>query len=277
MVKVLIKADYARFTQQGEKTDCTTYPIPTPSSLIGLLSSIHGKPEFNWVIRSIKVLNEIRIEQMQFNSNSFCEETGGKKKNNTDGTPKTYLKNSPVHCSHLRNVAYIVEAEPQIPQYHDNVCLSNGINPKMENRPCASVDLPKKHTNIFNRRVREGKIGSRRGNLFLGKHYCHCTVELVEGEEPKSFYEGKGKRIFRCIPYVQEFVRIPSEKVKWAEKNLGKNGNNKIFYTSYSKNKDEYRYFMSNFHFTDLVMVDGVIKIDPELYKKHITNNFHKA
>lgn len=262
MVKVLIKADYARFTQQGEKADCTTYPIPTPSSLIGLLTSIYGKPEFNWVIRSIKVLNEICIEQTPFNSYRI---------------DKGVLKNSPVHSSHLRNVAYIVEAEPQIPQYHDNDCLSKGINPKMENRPCTPVDLPKKHTNIFNRRVREGKIGSRRGNLFLGKHYCHCTVELVEGEEPKSFYEGKGKRIFRTIPYVQEFTHVPAEKADWAKEMLGRNGNNKFFRTTYSKNKDEERYFISNFHFTDLVMIDGVITIDPSLYEKHTTNSFHKA
>lgn len=268
MVKVIIKAKYARFTQQGEKADCTTYPIPTPSSLIGLLTSIYGKPEFNWVIRSIKVLNEICIEQMQTNSLSYT------KKN---GNSAAKLVNSPVHGSYLRDVAYVVEAEPQIPDYYDNKCLSEGKNPKNDFKPCAPVNLPLKHINIFKRRVKNGHIGSERGALFLGKNNCPCTVELLEGEEPKSFYEGTGRRIFRSVPYVQSFTHVPKENVERMKKFYGRNGNNKIFRTFYSKNAEDERYFISNFHFTDLVMVDGLIKIDPALYEKHTTNNFHKV
>lgn len=235
MIKILVKADVARFGQQAEKVDCSTYPIPTPSSLIGLLGAIHGKPEFNWEIRTIKVLNEITIEKMW-----TVGSKGGSKKALVGG-------------SYLRDVAYVVEAEAVIPPYEDNIIAwRKGIN------------LQKKHEETLKRRVRQGRVGNMSGRLYLGRHECHCSVELIEGEEPKSFYEGTGTRTFHSIPYVQSFEVVHNI----CEKGRGKD--NKIFRSPFKKNN---KYFISNFHYTDLVMKDGLITIDGELYKKHTTNN----
>lgn len=53
--------DFACFCPPYAKVERLTYPVPTPSAMRGLLSSIYAKPaEFVWLVTKIEVLNPIR-------------------------------------------------------------------------------------------------------------------------------------------------------------------------------------------------------------------------
>lgn len=53
--------DFASFAPPYAKVERTTYPIPTPSAIRGVLSSIYCKPaEFYWQVTKIEVLKPIR-------------------------------------------------------------------------------------------------------------------------------------------------------------------------------------------------------------------------
>lgn len=60
--------DFACFSPPYAKVERLTYPVPTPSAVRGLLSSIYCKPmEFVWMVTQIEVLNPIRY--MSFRRN----------------------------------------------------------------------------------------------------------------------------------------------------------------------------------------------------------------
>lgn len=53
--------DLACFSRPDGKVERLTYPVPTPSAVRGILSSIYSKPkEFYWQVSRIEVLNPIR-------------------------------------------------------------------------------------------------------------------------------------------------------------------------------------------------------------------------
>ncbi len=53
--------DFACFSMPDGKVERLTYPVPTPSAVRGILSSIYSKPkEFFWQVNRIEVLNPIR-------------------------------------------------------------------------------------------------------------------------------------------------------------------------------------------------------------------------
>ena len=53
--------DFACFARPESKVERLTYPVPTPSSVRGILSSVYAKPrEFVWQVNRIEVLNPIR-------------------------------------------------------------------------------------------------------------------------------------------------------------------------------------------------------------------------
>lgn len=71
--------DFACFTPPYAKVERLTYPVPTPSALRGLLSSIYCKPvEFVWMIKRIEVLNPIKY--LTFTRNEVKSKITGNKK-----------------------------------------------------------------------------------------------------------------------------------------------------------------------------------------------------
>ena len=53
--------DFACFSKPENKVERLTYPVPTPSAVRGILSSVYAKPrEFIWQVNRIEVLNPIR-------------------------------------------------------------------------------------------------------------------------------------------------------------------------------------------------------------------------
>lgn len=61
LVTLEVWGDFACFCPPHEKVERLTYPVPTPSAMRGVLSSIYAKPaEFVWQITQIEVLQPIR-------------------------------------------------------------------------------------------------------------------------------------------------------------------------------------------------------------------------
>lgn len=59
MFKIVVDADYACFTRPECKVERASYPVPTPSALVGMLKAIYWKPSIRYVIDKIVVFNDI--------------------------------------------------------------------------------------------------------------------------------------------------------------------------------------------------------------------------
>lgn len=69
--------DFACFSQPSAKVERLTYPVPTPSAVRGILSSIYSKPnEFYWQVNRIEVLKPIRY--ISFKRNEVKSRVGAK-------------------------------------------------------------------------------------------------------------------------------------------------------------------------------------------------------
>ncbi len=67
-IVVEVWGDFACFSMPQSKVERLSYPVPTPSAMRGLLSSIYSKPaEFFWQLNRIEVLRPIRY--MSFKRN----------------------------------------------------------------------------------------------------------------------------------------------------------------------------------------------------------------
>jgi len=101
IVKVKVTGGYACFTRPDLKVERMTYPCMTPSAARGVLDSILWKPEFQWYVRKIIVLNPVRFFTIKRNEINTKQ----------GRTPiiiedKRAQRNSVI----LRDVAYIIEA-----------------------------------------------------------------------------------------------------------------------------------------------------------------------
>lgn len=101
IVRVKINGDFACFTRPDLKVERMTYPCMTPSAARGILDSILWKPEFQWYVRRILVLNPVRFTALKRNEI-----------NSKQGSipiiieEKRAQRNSVI----LRDVSYIIEA-----------------------------------------------------------------------------------------------------------------------------------------------------------------------
>jgi len=179
IVRVKVTGDYACFTRPDLKVERMSYPCMTPSAARGILDSILWKPEFQWYVRRILVLNPIKFDSVKRNEI--------KTQQNKDPIiieDKRVQRNSII----LKNVSYIIEASI----YQDNF---NTKNP------------PIKYLEMFKRRVRKGQCFRR---PFLGtREFVAEFMEANDNEKPITdtmpigsmlfdiYYEkGKPKPIF---------------------------------------------------------------------------------
>ena len=66
-MRVIVRADTACFTRAEFPSERVSYPVPTPSALAGVLSSVFWKPQFRWVVEAVDVLAPIRWVTQQRN------------------------------------------------------------------------------------------------------------------------------------------------------------------------------------------------------------------
>lgn len=66
-IKFTVKGDYACFTRPEFKVERVSYDVPTPSALIGLLSSVYWHPGVRYVIDEIRVYRPVRTVNIRRN------------------------------------------------------------------------------------------------------------------------------------------------------------------------------------------------------------------
>jgi CRISPR-associated protein Cas5d len=152
IVRVKVQGEFACFTRPDLKVERMTYPCMTPSAARGILDSILWKPEFQWYVRRIIVLNPVRFFSVKRN-----EINSKQGKNPIVIEDRRAQRNSII----LRDVAYIIEASIYQKEKSDK-------NP------------PKKYIEMFRRRVRKGQCYRR---PYLGTREFYAEFSEPDGKE----------------------------------------------------------------------------------------------
>lgn len=133
VLRVKVAGEFACFTRPDLKVERMTYPCMTPSAARGVLDSILWKPEFQWWVHRIIVLEPVKFLSVKRN-----EINAKQGKVPIIIEDKRAQRNSII----LKDVAYIIEASVYQKDY-------NPDNP------------PKKYSEIFKRRVKKGQCWRR--------------------------------------------------------------------------------------------------------------------
>lgn len=157
VVRVKVMGDYACFTRPDLKVERMTYPCMTPSAARGVLDSILWKPEFQWYVRRILVLNPVRF--MSVKRNEINSKQG---KNPIIIEEKRAQRNSVI----LRDVAYIIEA---------SIFMKNADDKRMYEK---YVGMTEKREGIFPRRIKKGQCWRR---PYLGTR--EFSAEFMQPDE----------------------------------------------------------------------------------------------
>jgi len=140
IVKVKVTGSFACFTRPDLKVERMTYPCMTPSSARGILDSILWKPEFQWYLRRILILNPIKFATVKRN-----EINSKQGRSPIVIEEKRAQRNSVV----LKDVAYIIEASIYQNERTD------------KNRPEKYIGMTTGKEGMFPRRVKKGQCWRR--------------------------------------------------------------------------------------------------------------------
>ena len=160
-VKVRVKGEYACFTQPALKVERMTYPCMTPSAARGVLECILWKPEFQWVVKSIKILKPIVFSSFKRNELNYIQSGRPIDISNSGNRAQ---RNSIV----LRDVEYIIEANIQKVKNRDK---SEG------GKSCEPIV---KYRNMFLRRLNKGQCWHQ---PYLGTREFSCEFFPVTQED----------------------------------------------------------------------------------------------
>lgn len=166
VVKVRVKGDYACFTQPALKVERMTYPCMTPSAARGILECILWKPEFQWIIKTIKILKPVTFSS--FKRNELSSIQSGKPIEITDSRVQ---RNSIV----LRDVEYIIEAS--IFMSEENIQKVKNRDLREGKKPCEPIV---KYHDMFNRRLAKGQCWHQ---PYLGTREFSCEFFPVTQED----------------------------------------------------------------------------------------------
>lgn len=116
-VAVKVWGEMACFTRPEMKVERVTYPAMTPSAARGVLEAIFWKPEFQWRIREIAVLNDIQYCSLvrnevsaRANVDSAQRRINGEEGMYSDDPSNRTQRNS--LC--LKDVAYVIRADVEV-------------------------------------------------------------------------------------------------------------------------------------------------------------------
>ncbi len=148
-LSVHVSGPLACFTRPEFAAERVSYPVITPTAAVGLLSAIFWKPEFDWQIREIWVLNPIKWLSMTRNEVKDRASVGQSRIVATD--PSTRVQR---HSLCLSDVAYVIFAR-QVLRSH-------------------ATDPVGKYRDQFDRRIDRGGCFSR---PYLGLQEFHTEFE----------------------------------------------------------------------------------------------------
>jgi len=166
------------------KVERVTYDVPTPSAARGVLDAIYFKPQFRWVIESIRVLKPIRYLSVRRNEvgSKIPASNASRAMASGAGALGMFVEEERQQraSTFLRDVAYVIEASIEVkdPNERDGTVMSIG----------AAVA---KHTDCFNRRVERGQCFHR---PYLGTRECVASFEPAPDELPECPEELRGER-----------------------------------------------------------------------------------
>jgi CRISPR-associated protein Cas5d len=147
VVQVKVWGDYACFTRPEFGVERVSYEVMTPSAARGILEAIYWKPQIQWLVREIRVLNPIKRYSVMRNEIASRQSHRRRERYFADEDRQQR------HTLMLRDVAYVIKAE---------IGLRNGETNEV------------KHLDQFRRRVRRGQCfnhpyaGMRECSLFFG-------------------------------------------------------------------------------------------------------------
>jgi CRISPR-associated protein Cas5d len=167
--KILVKGEYALFSRLELKVEHVSYDVPTPSALVGLLSSVYWHPGVKYVIDEIRVYNPvnfINIRRNEVKDKLSPSAVTAQMKSDDKGDLGIYTKESISQRASLllKDVSYGVSAHFELTD---------------EKEPNQSED---KVYAILSRRLKKGQFFSQ---PFLGCREFPAQVEWVE-ELPES-------------------------------------------------------------------------------------------
>jgi len=160
-LSIKVWGEFACFTRPEMKVERVSYPVMTPSAARGLLEAIFWKPEFDYRILAIHVLQPIRYFSILRNEvNSRQSERAAGSWQREGGGYEASGDRAQRHTLALRDVAYLITAQIQL-------------------RPHADAD-PAKYRDQLRRRVREGRCFA---TPFLGCREFTCAFGEPSGDE----------------------------------------------------------------------------------------------
>lgn len=167
IVRVKVTGDFACFTRPDLKVERMTYPCMTPSAARGVLDSILWKPEFQWYVRRILVLNPIKFYTVKRNEiNSKQSKTPiVVDEVNAAGKPRYHAQRNSVV---LKDAAYIIEASIYQKQRSD------------KNNPEKYIGMNIGREGMFPRRVKKGQCWRR---PYLGVREFSAEFMAPDGTE----------------------------------------------------------------------------------------------
>jgi len=152
IVRIKVEGEFACFTRPDLKVERMTYPCMTPSAARGILDCILWKPEFQWYVRRVLILNPVQFFSVKRN-----EINAKQGRNPILIEEKRAQRNSVV----LKDVSYIIETS--IHQY-----------------PVSDKNPPIKYVEMFERRVRKGQCWRR---PYLGTREFSAEFTEPDGTE----------------------------------------------------------------------------------------------
>lgn len=137
-VEVKVWGDLACFTRPEMKVERVSYEMMTPSAARNLMEAIFWKPEFEWRIREIRVLRDVKFYSVLRNEvNNRASYRAARQRVEQGGTNYAEDDRAQRHTLALRDVAYIITADAVV-------------------RPGVAED-PAKFRDQFRRRVARGQ------------------------------------------------------------------------------------------------------------------------
>lgn len=175
-VKLHCWGELACFTRPEMKVERVSYDVITPSAARGVLEAIFWKPEIQWVVDRLRVLNPIRFTSLRRNEvgTKIPADAAARAMRAGSGTLGLYVEEERQQRAALllRDVAYVIEAHFDITSGEANEA---------------------KYLDQFNRRARNGQCFTR---PYLGCREFAADFQLIEPghSEPSPHPSLAGRR-----------------------------------------------------------------------------------
>jgi len=180
VIRIKVWGPRALFSRPEMKVERVSYDVITPSAARGILEAIHWKPQMQWRIQRLRVLNPIRFESLRRNEVGSKIPAGkaasAMRAGSTEGLALYVDEDRQQRAATLlRDVAYVIEARVE-------------LSAKGRADPTESVQ---KHLEMARRRAAKGQYFH---HPYLGTREFPCDFELLEGEAPEPHESLKGER-----------------------------------------------------------------------------------